>query len=261
MATFTSVFIATSFGYDLSAWTIGDETSKKVAILMPGFLDTKDYPHLKKLGEELALIGFRVIGFDALGIWESKAPVELYKMSNWLKEIDEVILWAKQKNPQTEKIVLGGHSMGGMMSLIYASNHPEIAAAFTIMGGPPFIRPETYESRMVRWKERGTKISNRDIPEHIDKFIEIELPFSFVEDSLQFDVRNNVKDIHCPVLVIAGGKDDLVPADQLSEIVKLFPENQAEMKIFPDMYHDYRKTPEHIDEVNSVVINYLKHHV
>jgi pimeloyl-ACP methyl ester carboxylesterase len=261
MNSFTSISIPTRFEYPLDAWQYGDEEATKLAILMPGFLDSKDYPHLPKLAQALDKEGYLAIGFDVLGIWKSKAPIELYSMSNWLEEVEDVIHFAKEKYSHIKKVIVAGHSMGGAISLLYPTRHSEISAAISIMGGPPFVRVKTLEERMVKWKASKVKVSERDDPDGSKNVVRIEVPFTFVEDSLQYDIRKVADQVKCPVIIIAGGKDKLIDLGELKEIQASFKAGQAELKVFPQMDHDYRRTPEFIDEVNAAVVDFLKRKV
>lgn len=261
MSTFSNISISTSFNYSVSAWICGDENSKKLAVLLPGFLDSKDYTHLKKLGELLSDQGYLVISFDPLGTWQSKALTEFYTMSNWLKEINDAISWVTHQHTSIKKIVLIGHSMGGMLSMWYAAGHPEISAVVSIMGGPPFIRPQTYEERMVKWKAVGKKVSHRDNPSNPQEIVTIELPFSFVEDAQHYDIRQVVGKITSPTLIIGGEKDALVDVKDLEEIKNLFSKDVATLTVLQEIGHDYRKTPEFIDRVNSKILAFLNEKV
>lgn len=261
MKTFTTISVPTSLGYQLSAWFIGEVSSTKLAILLPGFLDTKDYLHLRKLGEALAMKGYLVVSFDPIGIWQSVAPVELYSITNWLKEIEEVIAWTKGKYPTIEQVVLQGHSMGGMLSLLYAATHPQTSAVISIMGPTSFVRKETYQERMVKWKAEKVKISRRDDPFHPDKKIVIELPFAFVEDSLQYDLFPLVSKIYCPVLLLAGEKDVMVPAETVKELGRRFPTDQVQVDLLPQVEHDYRKKVEDIELVNMTILDFLNKNI
>lgn len=258
MIAIKNLSIPTTFGYPLNSWQIGNTSADALAILMPGFLDSKDYPHLKQLGEELADNGWLAIGFDALGVWGSKAPIELYTMSNWLSEIEQLIAWAKHRYSSIDKVVVVGHSMGGKLSLHYAATHPEITAAVSIMGGPDFVRSETYQKRMIEWKAQGVKISYRDLPDDSVQTIEIELPFAFVKDSLQHKLSKICTQIKCPTLLIAAENDSIVLTSQMQEVANQLEKNLTSLKIFPNMAHDYRKKNNDIKRVNEMIIQYLK---
>ncbi len=258
MSHFQTLSIPTSFHYPLSAWQIGDTQSKKFVVLMPGFLDSKDYPHLKELGKKLAENDWLAIGFDALGVWESKAPIELYSMTNWLSELEQLIAWSKKQYPSIQTVVLMGHSMGGKLSLHYAATHPEIKAIVSIMGGPDFVRAETYQRRKAQWKSEWIHTSRRDAPEDPQRVVEFALPFIFVEDSEKHILSKICTQISSPTLLIAAQDDQIVPAIQMKEISKMLPDDRVELTVFPNMTHDYRKTPTDIVRVNQAILHFLE---
>src|SRR3989344_857048 len=64
-----------------------DIKTKKLAILCPGFLDTKNYDHLILLSEELLKKGFTVVRFDPTGTWESEGDISEYLTSQYLNDV------------------------------------------------------------------------------------------------------------------------------------------------------------------------------
>lgn len=252
-----TVSIPTRFQYSLSAWTQGNAESETCAILLPGFLDTKDYQHLTTIGKQLAQEGTFVLSFDPLGIWESQAPIEYYTISNWLAEVEDVIDWAKKKWQTIQHVVLIGHSLGGMVSMLFAQNHANAQAVISIMGPHTFVRKETYESRMVKWKAEQFKISHRDAPNGKESTT-ITLPFSFVEDSLQYDILKSDQTVACPLLLIAGEDDVLVSVEHVQNIFDHVRAKKKEMLVLSGVGHDYRKNMHDIITVNTVVSKFLQ---
>ena len=226
-------------------------SSNKLAILCSGFLDSKDYKHLEGLAKVLSERGYDVVRFDTIGIWESDGDISEYMMTQYLKDIESVIdFMTSQKS--YEKILLGGHSRGGQHSLLYAAKSPKINLVLAIM---PSSGPITGKRR-EEWEHSGLSVSQRDLPDHPNQKKEFRVPFTNVLDRDQYDAIGDMKKIQVPVILVAGGIDDIVPAEGVE---KLF-ENANEPKKFiliPGIGHDYRFNPEEVVLVNERISEQL----
>jgi pimeloyl-ACP methyl ester carboxylesterase len=86
----------------------------------------------RALNENLKARGFQVSAIEKLG-HNPKFPVT----SNWPYLVLELAEFAAQRLAQTgEKPYLVGHSLGGMLSLMCASQHPEVAAGVVLLDSP-----------------------------------------------------------------------------------------------------------------------------
>lgn len=68
-----------------------DEETNKLAILCPGFLDSKDYAHLRMLADDLVEQGYTSVRFDPTGTWESESDISEYLTSQYLNDIRSVL--------------------------------------------------------------------------------------------------------------------------------------------------------------------------
>ena len=62
--------------FQLATYSQGDSESKKLALVLPGKLDTKDYSHMKSHVKYLAIMGYFALSFDPPGTWESKGDIK-----------------------------------------------------------------------------------------------------------------------------------------------------------------------------------------
>jgi pimeloyl-ACP methyl ester carboxylesterase len=84
------------------------------------------------LREDLEARGFQIHAIEKLG-HNPEYPVT----SNWPHLVKELAEFASQVMVQTgEKPYLVGHSLGGMLSLMCASQHPEVAAGVVLLDSP-----------------------------------------------------------------------------------------------------------------------------
>ena len=225
----------------------------RLAILCPGYLDSKDYKHLVELAEGLSKEGYTVVRFDPTGTWESEGDISDYTMTKYIEDIKNVLEYMLSKS-NYKNILLGGHSRGGQMSILYAARDPRISIVLGIM---PSSHRTMMRQRYDEWKKKGVSVSYRDLPDNKDKTIEFRVPFSHVKDRDKYDVIKDVKKIKVPIILIAGELDDLV----LPEYVKEIFDNANEPKkfiIIPRIWHDYRYDDNEIKIVNKEILKLIK---
>lgn len=226
--------------------------SHKLAILIPGFLDSPDYPHLVKLDQDLTRLGYEVVRITPTGTWELNADISQYSITQTLKDVEAIISQHSDK-----QIIIGGHSLGGQISLLFTAKHPFVAATISIMGASSFIRPENYQDRVIEWKKLPYKSIIRDLPEDSTKNREFKLPYSFVKDTLKHNVLNVIKNVIQPTLFVVGEKDILVTPTHTQQIYT--QANQPKkLVIIKNIDHEYRHRPKEIKLVNQEVVNFLK---
>jgi len=133
--------------------------TEKLAILCPGYLDTKDYTHLTMLAEDLASQGYTAVRFDPTGTWESDGDISEYLTSQYLKDIESVLEHMLAEGGYSY-ILLGGHSRGGQVSILYAARDLRISEVLGIMPSHAPVEGKRRED----WESAGVSNSSRDIP-------------------------------------------------------------------------------------------------
>ncbi len=220
----------------------------KLAILCPGYLDSKDYWGLVELAKRLAERGYTVVRLDPTGTWDSEGDISEYSMTQYLEDI-RCVLEYMLKGFDFKHILLGGHSRGGQMSVLYAARDPRITSVLCIMGSSGPLSGARRES----WEKNGEEVSKRRVPGtsgENKEYREYRVPFSHVLDRDQYDAVGDAKKIHAPIVFIAGELDDEVPPEKVKSIY----DNANEPKQFivvPSIGHNYRRDAEQIKIVNE----------
>lgn len=234
--------------FELAVYSKGDPASSKLAIVIPGRVDTKDYTHNTSLVDYLASRGYFALSFDPPGTWESPGGIELYTTTNYLRVVDELIDYFGNK-----PTLLAGHSRGGTIAMLIAPKDPRVTHFITVMsyyGAPSAPSKESIAA--------GKQIEPRDLPPGTTKTKEqkiFELPLSYFKDGEQYNALPGLKDCTKPKLFFYGTKDDLNGAEDIKEAY----EKSAEPKMMYELnsVHDYRYQPEIIKEVNEVIGQFL----
>jgi len=188
--------------------------------------------------EPLVEAGARVVLHDFRGHGLSQAPDDpsFYTMDKVLDDLDRVIDWALEGAGAASdgKVVLAGHSFGGLASLHYTARNKERVAGLVLLAtGPGFKNPEAagkwadQTERTARYlEERGLEafVSGRAGETCVGR--KPELPFARaaseaivrqdVEGLAHFGrqisgkapgIMEELPGIACPALVIVGSED------------------------------------------------------
>ncbi len=68
----------------------------KIALLLPGYLDSPDYLHLITFEKRLKELGYAVERLDACNLWKNE-DIENYTITNFIKQIKERVDFYKIK--------------------------------------------------------------------------------------------------------------------------------------------------------------------
>ena len=242
--------------FRLSAYAIGDKNAPRLALLLPGYLDTKDYPDMRRAAEYLADRGYYAVSFDAPGTWESGGDIADYTISNYLRAVDEVI--AHFGNRPT---LLMGKSMGGLVAQLAAARNTHVVATVAVVSPPKVASEQDGQLQAVgkpaaAWQSSGTAHSERDLPGDPAQFRTFDVPYSFVEDASQYDTTSAVTELHIPKLFIAAEHDTLARSELVRHLYELAAEPK-QFKLLPDAEHDYRRQPRSVEQVNHFVGEFL----
>jgi pimeloyl-ACP methyl ester carboxylesterase len=159
-------------------------------------------------------------GYSNFGV----AEPSLQKQAALLKPILE-------KNRKNRSIILVGHSLGGPLIARMAMDFPELVDGLVIVAGSidPTLEPnETWfraplATPFLRWiMPRSFRASNEEIYQ-LKPQLEEMLP--------------RWQDITCPVIVVQGAKDSLVPAGNADFAKKMLTNTSVKIVLKEDMNH------------------------
>lgn len=222
--------------------------TKRLAILCPGFLDSKDYRGLLKLAEALAERGYDVVRFDPTGVWKSDGDISEYNTTRYLADIRCVLNYMMEQKAY-EHVLLGGHSRGGTTAMLYAARDPRISSVLAIMSA--FQRSNSGK-RAEKWRADGFHVSSRDIPDS-SGIRQFKVPYSHYEDYCKHNLFEDIKKVHVPLTMVVGGSDKLVTIDDVKKIFD--PANEPKKLILVEgVGHDYRESPDEIKKVNGAIL-------
>jgi len=235
--------------FELAVYARGDEHADKLALVLPGRLDTKDYIHMTSHVDFLAKLGFYAVSFDPPGTWGSSGSIEDYTMTNYLKAINELI-----EHFGNKATLVMGHSRGGSMAMLAAITNPHISHLISI-----FSRPGPSDIGMQEAKTIGFETDYRYLPPGADRSggkMEFKLPYSFFVDGAQYDMRDGLKRCTIPKLFIVGLHDKSVKPEVAREAYDVSAKPKILLELDSD--HNYRLHSEITEKVNHAVGEFLE---
>ncbi len=243
--------IVTTTSFKLATISKGSINSSKVALLLPGRLDTKDYINFVSHIEYLSERGFYAVSFDPPGTWESPGSSELFTTTNYIKAVNEMIELLGNK-----PTILIGHSRGGATASLAGTDNPFVTAIITI--NESFGPPSPPNEKTVK---SGIYKAERDLPPG-DRRTEKKKKFSmgpgYFEDGALYDDAEKLKTSTKPKLIIYSRDDEFNTPQDVRNVFDELPEPKELHEVKGT--HDYRLYPEAIDEVNELIGTFLQKH-
>jgi 3-oxoadipate enol-lactonase len=209
------------------------------------------------------MTGFKCIYFDNRGTGESDKPAGVYTVPEMADDASGLL-----KELGIPRARVFGVSMGGMIAQELALRHPEqvekLVLGCTMAGGPTAKQaaPEVVERLML-----GNATMASDPDKGLDIIMPILLPTEFIAAHselkpmliaamsmtprtpaaavmsqlagiMQFDAYDRLPQIKCPVLIVHGDSDVLVPSANAAIIKSKLP--QAEVMMIPGAGHAFQ---------------------
>jgi len=235
--------------FELAVNSKGDLNSKKLAIALPGRLDTKDYACFDNHLEYLAGKGFYALSFDPPGTWDSPGGINLFTTTNYIKAVNELI-----EHFGNKPTFLMGHSRGGTVSILAGTNNSHVIGIAPIMATYGEPTPPDEESLKT-----GIKMSYRDLPPGNEKTKEqkkFAMPINYFLDGQKYDVVSILQQCIKPKLILYGTNDEFTTPEKVREVFETIPEPKMIHELDTD--HDYRYHPQIVQEVNKIIGKFIE---
>jgi pimeloyl-ACP methyl ester carboxylesterase len=177
-----------------------------------GFTLGKDSPAAARICKQLAAEGIGMLRFDNLGLGGSEG--EWGDGSFTTKVADTVRAAEFLRARGTAADLLVGHSFGGAAAIAAARQIPDMRAVVTI-GAP--VEPSHVEHNYDSVVERVMAEGHAEWPVGGRALV---LKRAFVEDIRTAELRQKIRDLDLPLLVMHSPTDDTVSIDNASEIFR-----------------------------------------
>lgn len=223
-----------------------------------GFIEQK---HIEAFTQAFLENDYRVVRFDATNsIGESGGKIEDVTTTNYLKDLEDVITWARSQDWFKEPFALCGHSMGGMSTALYAENHPEQISL--LIPASAVINYELSASTrdpnfLKNWQEKGYD----DQPSFSKPGVMKRVGWGYMEDLKKYNLLKNADKLTMPVLMMAGDKDNGTPIRHQKLLLDAIPSENKKLIEVKDADHNYRGTDDYeasLDQIKAAISSWLK---
>jgi len=201
------------------------------AILCHGMESAKNSEKLIFLAQSLAERGVLALRFDFRYVGESSGQFADITYSGEVEDLQAAYEFVQSHKPG--KTVIFGSSMGGTVALLFAAKKAGDAsvAALVTLAAPG--HPENFPKRVLTpkqlqsWRERGFTTYHGQ-----------RLNLSLLEDLERLDVPEAARRIRCPVLILHGDADEVVPVAEAHELYGLLT-SPKRLSIFKETDHRF----------------------
>ena len=224
---------------------------RKAILIIHGFAggtyDIENLSNYLELNRNFDVFTFTLPGHDkSLG----KAKCE-----DWIMKSEDEIKWLISNG--YNKIYLIGHSMGGVIATYLASKYKEVKKL--VLGAPAFhyfnIEDNTIDiSETI--KSIPKLVNNYGKDELISRFLKLNITTLKEFMSLVKIYYDYPKQIKCPILILQGKCDDIVPISSSKYVYSSVKSNIKKLVFIDNETHDLFKG-ENKEEIYKIIEEFL----
>lgn len=179
-------------------------------------------------------------------------PIEAWKIA-----LNEEI---KLLNSKCDKLIIGGHSMGGVLSLILASKH-KLNGVFTIsapVGIKPFLaKLVPFIKLFIRYHHIPIEKFKKETNGKWVGYDKIPLNQATKMKKLIKEMKKNLPIIRCPALLLQGRLDSTIITESMNYIFENIGSNLKRRIWLENNDHSILESPDH-KLIVSEIINFIR---
>jgi len=221
----------------VGALHVPDKETDKIIIFSHGFGANKERARIVKTAERICQKGFAALRFDFAGRGESRDDSLTIE-----KEIDDLksaISFIKSKG--YKDIGLVGESLGGLCSVL--AYNEEIKAM--VLWAPVLVAraPDLNEEQVKELQAKGYIIIDKD-----GRKFKVEKQYLTERETInQKEIFSKIK---CPVLIMHGNKDDIIPIEDSKNALNYLPKG-SKLEVIDGSGHKFTGHEDQLAEISS----------
>jgi len=219
-----------------------ETTNQPVVVFCHGYKGFKDWGAWNLMAESIAKAGICFIKFNFShngGTIENPIDfpdLEAFGNNNYTKELDDlndVLDWIinhfeNNSLININQICLVGHSRGGGIAILKASEDNRIKKLITLASVSDFGKRTATIGDLKEWKDTGVKyVLNGRTKQQMPHFYQFYEDFKANEDRLH--IESAEKRLNIPHLIIHGDDDTSILIDQANELHQWNPNSKLEI--------------------------------
>lgn len=224
-----------------------------VVIISHGFSSSKDSKFYVELQNDLNNTGIGTLRYDYYGHGQLYCGGTKYTVTKdvtltiCVDSLKAAISFVRSKGNYDLGLV--GSSFGGLISLITASQDSGVQALALkspVTEPVEFWKQRLGDERIERWKHNG-------VMHYDERGEDFELNYTFWKNLLTYDTFEIAKNVACPLLIVHGGSDTVVPIKQSRDLARIV---NTEVHVVKGANHDYAD-PAQYSEMKRLITDFL----
>ncbi len=229
----------------------------------------------EKFVDALNESGYRVTRYDLRGHGQTEGPRgKLKHCKQPIEDLHEIVNYVRKEHSDIP-VFLFGHSMGGLIVDMYGATYDDVdgiissaAASYFVKDVAPF---KVIGYKWLNWVKLKTNFADNklsSIKEVEERYIADPLNLKYYYISLAGGMmvggvkylNKNINNFTAPVLVLHGGKDEIVPTKFSERFFDLIKSRDKNLKIYDQSLHEILNDIEQ-EKVRTDIINWLDERV
>ena len=241
-------------GTNLHATIIESGIEKSpLVLLIHGFkADRTEGGRFLTVAQELAKAGVNSICVSFPGCGDSEEPFEQYCMSHCLDDIDVIYQYMLEHyNIDQNHLGMIGYSMGGRLTCLYTSLHPEFktiglwaAASYDDFNGEENFQGSNIKEMMKEAEANGFAATVNSFDQSI-----LRLSRQFFEDMFHLKPYEGILSYQGNVILCHGTKDDMVPFETSERVFQnLTTKGNRKFVVIENANHGFGLWDNHMEQ-------------
>jgi pimeloyl-ACP methyl ester carboxylesterase len=230
---------------------------KGLAFVAHGLAVWKDQPQLETIKDALNENGYSVVRWDATNaMGESDGKMEDATVTGYYEDMEDVMAWSRKQEWYAEPFILAGCSLGGLITTLYAENHPQKVKALAPISSAisyQFMVERIEKEKLKKWKRDGIKSKLSLSKPGVIK----SLKWNFMVDLEQYDALKKISKLTMPVLLIVGEKDTTTPPHHQKVFFDAMLHTRKELHIAKGCPHMFLASDQ-LAELKKPLMKWLK---
>jgi 3-oxoadipate enol-lactonase len=247
---------------DIAYEISGNNSGPKMILIHGLFLDSDCWKFQLEEFEK----DFNILRFDLRGHGRTTKPKRRFTIRNYVDDMKELLDHLRW----TEELYIVGHSLGGMIALVYTLENPSQVKKLVVADSFCFVSQEAITDVLGRVNNnkiedfaigisvRGLIPYDEEVAQFVAKLVTDHMTkkdcLTATAASAGFNVCEDLKKIQQPTLLLVGEKDITTPIWASKMLHEWLP--NSELFIIPDAGH--LTILDHPKEFNNLVLDFWK---
>ena len=176
------------------------------AIVVHGLAGWKDQPTVTVMAEAATGAGLISVTFDdSNGVMGPDMVGSESTPTSHLRDLDDVVTYVQEQQWYVAPLSLMGHSLGGLISLKYAFDHPGRVSTLVLVAPSVVWHKDNNRAFWKKIRFSAHAMKNRD-----ERIPAATLYPKWIFDFMKYDARKYASVVAVPTLIISGGDDVIV---------------------------------------------------